>query len=133
MTMIQTRPIKNQKPHSIEANLKYLCPNPECGLDHWLSLREVQTPKYRVVCECGQVFRPKLISELKIVYSQIKKKPEIKQEICENILNKVVVALEPYGFSQHESSELVKKAYAKNPTNNIGLLIKNSLLEINHG
>jgi hypothetical protein len=63
-----TKKKKNQKPTEISASFKYTCPNTDCGFNYWLFLREVQTKNFKIVCDCGTIFKPKLIKKIKIVY-----------------------------------------------------------------
>lgn len=61
---------KNQIPIEIDAHFKYRCPNPKCGLDNWISLKEAQTKGFVIVCYCEQVFTPQRIKSIDIVYRQ---------------------------------------------------------------
>lgn len=71
---MKTKKIKNQKPISLDVHLKYRCPNHNCGYEHWLSLLETQTQNFKIVCECGSVFKPKRINKIKVIYKDNKKK-----------------------------------------------------------
>ena len=132
---------KNQKPIDIEANLKYRCPKPSCGFDHWLSLKESQAKGFKIVCDCGFVFKPKQISKLKIVYKE-NTKPIVKEDnspiikstqpvpivevpkISVDFQQNCAKVLIGYGFTQSESMLLCEKAFEKNPINHIGSLVK---------
>lgn len=127
--------LKNQKPIEIDAHFKYRCPQLSCGFDHWLSLKESQTKGFKVVCDCGYVFRPKRISKIKIVYADIQpvpqpaKPPESekvieKPKIPVDFKNSCVKLLVSYGFTKDESMSLCEKAFEKNPVTSSGLLIK---------
>lgn len=116
---------KNQKPTSIDAHLKYKCPEPDCGFDHWISLKEAQTKNFKIVCDCGKVFSPKRIKELNISYYkkpktpkletvEIKEANETKQKLSLDLLNGCVKILVGYGFTKDESVVLCKKAFSKN-------------------
>jgi uncharacterized protein YbcC (UPF0753/DUF2309 family) len=123
---------KNQKPIEIDAHFKYRCPKSNCGFDHWLSLKECQTKDFKIVCDCGFVFKPKKISNIKIVYSDIKlvenkeqpakiiEKPKIPVDF-KNDCGKLLIS---YGFTKEEAIGLCEKAFEKNPVNSSGLLIK---------
>jgi uncharacterized protein YbcC (UPF0753/DUF2309 family) len=123
---------KNQKPIEIDAHFKYRCPKSNCGFDHWLSLKECQTKDFKIVCDCGFVFKPKKISKIKIVYSDIKlvdnkeqpakiiEKPKIPVDF-KNDCGKLLIS---YGFTKEEAISLCEKAFEKNPVNSSGLLIK---------
>jgi len=132
--------LKNQKPIEIDAHFKYRCPKSNCGFDHWLSLKESQTKGFKVVCDCGYVFRPKRISKIEIVYANIlsAKKTDLekptkqdeptqaieKPKIAVDLQNDCVKLLVGYGFTQEESLSLCEKAFEKNPVSSAGLLIK---------
>lgn len=135
---------KNQKPIDIEAHLKYVCPIRSCGFEHWLSLNEAQTKNFKVVCECGCIFKPKQIKKLKILYKQIIKsstdiitaitvedKSNIEQpptvekiEIPVDLSNECVKLLIAYGFTKQESVVLSSKAFSKTGESNSSNLVK---------
>lgn len=119
---------KNQKPTEYDIHLQYRCP--ECFNIHWLSLLETSTKNFKVVCDCGCVFSVKRTTGFKLKYAtkQIKpKETKSPPSIPEDLLNRAIEALLPYGFTKNESQELISKAYANQQTNDIGLLIKNTL------
>lgn len=148
---------KIQKAIEIDAHLRYICKNPDCGCTHWLSLKEAQTKNFKVVCDCGTVFKPKQVLKLKILYKkeQETKKPEAAQtktnahscfvnlsaipqqsELNIDILNKCVKILVGYGFTKTESEQLLRNSYRNDPTDDWTVLIKNTLAsfgENNHG
>jgi len=127
---------KNQKPIDIDAHFKYRCPKSNCGYDHWLSLKQVQIKNFKVVCDCGTVFKPKIIKRIKIVYEDIAEKQHqivedhSKHTVVEQIKipidvqKKCSTILCGYGFTNNECLELTEKAYSKNPTDDIGSLVK---------
>jgi hypothetical protein len=129
---MKTKFRKNQKPIEIDAHFKYRCPETNCGFEHWLSLKECQTKGFKVVCDCGYVFRPKRISKLKIVYVDIQpaQKPKEATKLIEkpkipvDFKNSCVKLLVSYGFTKDESVSLCEKAFEKNPVTSSGLLIK---------
>lgn len=135
---MKTKIIKSQKPISLDVHLKYRCPNDECGYTHWLSLLETQTKNFKVVCDCGTVFKPKLINNIKLVYKKKDKKQqpleptEQKSEptIDIDIINRAIPSLMALGFDKEEASTILTKTYSKQPTDNLSLLIKNTLLEL---
>lgn len=133
--------IKNQKPISLDVHLKYRCPNNHCGYEHWLSLLETQTINFKVVCDCGTVFKPKKIKTLKIIYDKkiqsdrsttTKEMQEIKDsnQPNEDLLNKAIPCLVDLGFTKQEAIDALTSAYIKQPTKDISIWIKNTLLEI---
>ncbi len=121
---------KHQKPIETDAHFRYRCSNKNCESDHWLSLKQVQTKNFKVVCHCGLVFKPKQISRIKIVYANTKPKTETKENkqtvntIPVDLQNKCVTLLCNYGFTSDEAINMSQKAFAKNPTQDAGLLIK---------
>lgn len=125
--------MKKIKPVDIDLHLKYLCPN--CGAIIWLSLKETQTPRYISVCDiCNQSFRVKTINKITIKYNESpKNKPEIKQKepkkvlLNQEIREKVINSLVAYGFTKTESEELAQDAFDIFQTNDIGILVKESL------
>ncbi len=124
------------KPVSIDAHFKYLCPNTDCMSIHWLTSKECQTKNFIVVCDCGESFKPKQIKKLKIVYKTRRKTDEpiqqqsatnTSQEVPVDIMTKCVTILVGYGFTEKESSDLVKNTYSYKPTDSCSVLIKNIL------
>jgi len=127
--------LKNQKPIEIDAHFKYRCPKSNCGFDHWLSLKESQTKDFKVVCDCGYIFKPKRISKIKIVYVDIQPVPQPvkppepekvieKPKIPIDLSNSCVKLLVSYGFTKDESVSLCEKAFEENPVAHSGTLIK---------
>ena len=130
-----TRIIKNQIPVDHDVYLKYICPNPKCCLQHWQSLRQVKVRNYKIVCECGLIIKTKQVKTIDIIYN-----PEIIEQstektiptptiniISDELLNKSIPILVEYGFTKQEASDLLKETYAKNPTTECAILIKNTL------
>lgn len=66
MKKTQTRTY--QKPIDVDIHFKYTCPNDQCSNHHWISLGESKTVGFKVVCDCGFVFKPKPVSKIKICY-----------------------------------------------------------------
>jgi hypothetical protein len=133
---------KNIQPIEIDAHLRYVCKNPDCGYTHWLSLKETQTRNFKVVCDCGFVFKPKQILKLKIVYSKPKTEPVVddqkhfvslsalvaqQQDISLDLLNKCIKILVGYGFTKPESEQLLRNSFRQNPVEDCALLIKQTL------
>lgn len=129
--------MKIQKPIKTDASFLYLCPNIDCNNKHWLFLREVKTKNFKVVCECGTVFKIKQIQDLKIKFiKRIGRVTVDKQShaVPVDLVAKCAKILEGYGCSENESLKLITKAYTNNPTNNALELVRSSLklLEINN-
>jgi hypothetical protein len=122
---------KNQKPIEIDVHFKYRCPKSSCGYDHWLSLKETQTKNFKIVCDCGNIFKPKQIKKLKIVFysTEIETKPEQtkvieKPKIPIDLRDSSVRLLVGYGFTKEEAFTLVEEAYSRNPVTSGSLLVK---------
>ena len=76
----KNKTIKNQKPIRIETQLVYRCPRKNCGLNHWIGLNAAKIKNYKIVCDCGCVFQPKLVKGLKIAYKKANNKPIYKKD-----------------------------------------------------
>ena len=133
---------KSRKPVKVDVSLKYICPNTECESEHWLFLSESQTKNFKVVCECGVVFKPKQIDSIKIIYTKKKRntKPaaplvdETKDKISESLLSTCINVLVSYGYEKSEASDLINATYDKYKINDVKTLIKQSLVEVSaHG
>lgn len=119
--------MKVVKSSKIEASLLYICPNINCKIEHWLFLRESQTHNFKIVCECGTVFKPKTIKNITVKYFdpiQTEIKPSTKDIISNKILNQCVRILSQYGFDKTESETLIKKAHADLNTSDPAQLVK---------
>lgn len=128
--------MKNQKPIEVDAHFKYRCPKSGCGFDHWLSLKETQTKNFKIVCDCGCVFKPKQIAKLKISYAKTKPKDKPKAlsqqvapvvekpKIPVDLESNCVILLTGYGFTKEEALDLVRKSFDEHPVTNGGLLVK---------
>ena len=124
--------IKIQKPIDTDVHFKYRCLG--CGGEHWLSLNETKTSKFKIVCNCGKIFSPKKIKNIKVVYAVSTKKSteDTKKEkpihhISKDLLDKCTKLLFNYGFTTKEAQEMLQKAYQENPTEDSGLLLKTTL------
>ncbi|MEX0595526.1 MAG: hypothetical protein WD512_03420 [Candidatus Paceibacterota bacterium] len=124
--------MKNQKPIGLDLHFKYLCVNKDCGYHHWLSLKETQVKNFKIVCDCGTIFRPKRIKNIKINYlSKIKKISLTSNEdnnIPHDLLDKSIKILLGYGFEKSESEKLLKDSYSIRPELDCGKLVKNTLV-----
>lgn len=116
---------KSQKPIDIDFHFKYKCPDKNCTRVHWLSLKETQTKNFKVVCDCGIIYRPKRISKIQIVYSiKSKKNSDTKSEVPCDIKNQCSKLLTSYGFTSAECECLITTVYRKFPDLNSGSLVK---------
>lgn len=141
---------KNLKPIEHDVHLKYLCPNSSCCCPHWLSFKEASTKNFKVVCDCGQVFTVNRISNINIQYFEhivlesldrknsgvfeTENKPIVEQIKQEKTIKELAIDLmKTYGFTELESSGMIDKAMAENPSiDNHITLVKHSLFWINN-
>lgn len=125
---------KNQKPIEYDIHLKYRCPNSNCEQIHWLSLLEAKTKNFKVVCDCGCIFKPKQVSNFKLLYNKQPKPSKIQHnksdetQIDQTLLQKTIQILIGYGFTQQEANDLIVKTYSKSPTTDCATLVKNCLI-----
>ena len=139
---------KNQKPIELDAQFRFICQNIDCGFDHWLNLKQCQTKNFKVVCDCGNIFKPKQIVNIKIQYKNKIKKKEDHQKLDnsqEKVVHQPVIEhnnttielvipeylkttsikiLCKYGFTELESENLVLKAFSKNPIDNVSIFVR---------
>lgn len=114
------------KPVDSDIHFKYICPNSECSDIHWLSLKEAQTSHFKIVCDCGEIFRPKRIENISINYAELKKiKPVEKRDLLnfEDAINTLV----KFGFSLSESKKMIEEQYHKTGETNQAALVKFTL------
>lgn len=151
---------KNLKPIEQDIHLKYLCPNPSCCCPHWLSYKEASTKKFKVVCDCGQIFNVRRIRTLNIEYVTKKKlstnsidgkipgafetkndvpidnpvKPVYNEPVPPKDIKQLAIEhMKNYGFSEKESSVIIDKALKENPQiDDYIILVKHSLFWINN-
>lgn len=125
--------MKRPKPVDYDAYFKYKCTNKNCSYEHWISLKEAQTKNFKIVCDCGQIIKPKRIDKLRIKYYQeVNRKKETTNtldtiSIDDNTLDKCCRVLINYGFTESEAKKLLKDSYAVIKSNDCSLLIKKSL------
>lgn len=123
--------LKSQKPIEVDASFRYKCPSENCDNEHWLFIRQTQVKNFKIVCECGLVFKPKQIKNIKIIYEKSTNNRKITKDIVDSIpvdlLNNCAKILSGYGFDLDESKELIKKSYDSYKINDIGSLIKIAL------
>ena len=124
MTKIQ----KNDKPAEADIHLKYICHN--CGSEHWISLKENQTPKYKIVCYgCDIVIMPKRIQQIEFKFKKENKQKKIKTEPKKDdsildVIERCAITLVSYGFEKEEAKALAEKAYIKYNTDSVSELVK---------
>lgn len=135
--MIKTQ---NQKPIEHDIHLKYSCN--KCGQPHWLSFLEASTKNFKIVCDCGKVFKVKRVKDFKLTYYKKSKNQSIDstnketvtekidtptQEIPIDLLRESVKILVGYGYEKEEAVDILSKSYHKKPTNNVVFLVKQTL------
>ena len=131
---------KTIKPIDSSVSLIYACP--KCSQQHWISLKASQTKGYKIVCDCDEVFRPKRVNKIKILYvtngikqtgnEKINDIEAIKNtspinNIPADLLESCVSVLSGYGFTKSEASELIKQTYKTHNKKDVISLIKLSL------
>jgi hypothetical protein len=132
--MIQNK-VESLKPISLDAQFKYKCKNSDCESEHWLFLNQVQVKGFKLVCDCGNIYKIRQIENVKIQYSKkIKKTEKEPNDLSELVtkvqpeyLKKAYKMLENYGFSNKEAIDLVNKVYDLTNQDNPLLLVKDAL------
>lgn len=130
---MSTKIKKVLKPIEIDASFKYICP--DCGYNFWIYLREVQTKNFKIVCECGTIFKPKRIKKLQIVYSneELIKKPLDKPEDSDTIREypeyvfRAINMMVSLGYSKKESHNSIICIYESEKCTDPGTLVKKAI------
>jgi hypothetical protein len=126
--------MKILKPIATDTHFKYRCPNINCGAYHWLSLQEVKTKNFKVVCDCSTIFKPKQIKNIKIKYDIITHKEHTDRtttiSLDQTLEKDCISLLINNGFTEDESRDLIHKAYSINPENDKLVLVKYILTNI---
>ena len=127
---MKTKKIKNLKPIDCVADLKYRCPN--CGLDHWVSLKEAKTTGFIIVCDCDTLLKVKPIKSVNITYLE-EAKQQVNTSSLENtrplqktdekIIKQACSVLGNYGFTPQESMQMALKHTDKELFTDAKLLI----------
>jgi hypothetical protein len=123
---------KNQKPIDIDAYFKYRCPNPDCGQEKWINLSEATTKNFKIVCYCDWVIKPKLIDKIQITYKEdeVLSTKEVEITVPDNILDKCLLALKSYGFTNDESYELIHRSYQISKSDDWKIILKQAIESI---
>lgn len=123
---------KNIKPVEADIHLKYICP--ECGTNHWLSLKENKINGYKILCEyCDSILKVRQIDKIKFKFKETTKPIEVSEpEQSDDIdfLSKSATILESYGFSKTESVAMIQDAFAKTNSSHINTLVKTAIFDI---
>lgn len=121
-----TQTIKiSQKPIDFDIFLKYICPS--CQNDHWIKYLAATTKNFKVVCDCGTVFKIKRIYDFKLKFAK-KNKEKKSNQIPDDLLKESIRILCEYGFDREEAKALVEKAYIEHPAESVSELVKQSLV-----
>lgn len=136
---MKTKIKKNQIPIDVDLHLKYRCSNPDCGIEHWISLKEAKTLNFKVVCDCDWIIKPKRVKSIKIKYANLEKpknqqlserqneKENIPTNISKNLLNKCISIMQNFGFTSKEAEASIIDYYSKNPIDDPISLVKNTI------
>lgn len=120
--------MKRIKPIGVDLHLKYICPH--CHAVCWLSLKETQIPNYINVCDlCQESFKVKTIEKISLKYKQSTNHSTKKQIpiLDESIKQRTIDSLVNYGFTKSEASDLIQETFDIFKTNDIAILVKESL------
>lgn len=67
-----TTKINDVEPQKVDAQLLYVCPDTDCRMEHWLSMKQVKTPGFMVVCDfCDTVFTPRLVKSVTLNFLEV--------------------------------------------------------------
>lgn len=135
--MLKTK-LKIQKPTDLEVSLKYICPNINCRFDHWLFLREAQAKNFKIVCDCGTIFKPKRIKNIEIVYAV---KESIEKTVDEqessvtidehpDCVRRAINIMVSLGYSKEDAQSHVLEIFTKEKIEDPGVLVKKAVLNI---
>lgn len=117
------------KPVECDAHLKYICP--ACHNEHWISLLEASTKNFKIVCDCGTIFRVKRVLDLKLRYQKVKtvsspKKTNINIK-TNTTAQQAITIIQNYGFTKDEAEDLIVKCYDPNKNYCVSDLVKEAL------
>lgn len=133
-----TTKLKNQKPIEVDASFKYKCPSESCGNEHWLFLRQAKVKNFKIVCECGTIFKPKQIKNIEVVYSikeSLEKRvdePVFSDTIDEppEYVSRAINIMVSLGYSKKDAQIHIIQVYKKDKIEDPGLLVKKAVSQI---
>lgn len=138
MKMTVKNKIKNIKPVECVADLRYLCTN--CGLDHWISLREAKTKNFMIVCDCETLLKVKQIQTINVVYvedttlqnSSVNGKytpsdASVIKQTDTKIVSQACAILSTYGFTKQEALEIATRYTEKESFTDVKTLVSKIL------
>jgi Holliday junction resolvasome RuvABC DNA-binding subunit len=98
---------------------------------------DLLSKNFKVVCECGVVFKTKRIKILKTVYDKTKKikNPMDERKSCDTVDESPVVSrainmMTNLGYTSKESSQYVSEAYLQSKTEDASFLVKKAISKI---
>jgi len=100
---------KDQKPTDYDISFKYICT--DCGNEHWLFLREVQTKDFKIVCDCSQIIEPALVKDIEILYNSEKEIVTEEFDTPNKMLDSCCKTLSKFGYSETESQEMINQSF----------------------
>jgi hypothetical protein len=131
--------IKNLKPVECVADLRYRCTN--CGLDHWVSIKEAKTRDFIIVCDCDTLLKVKQIQTTKIIYvndTTLQKPvktirtpsiPTIKPTDTK-IISQACAVLSTYGFTKQEATNMATKYAEQESFTDVKILVSKILTNL---
>ncbi len=127
--------INQQKPIELDVSFKYICPNENCSISHWLFLRQAKTKNFKVVCECGTVFKPQRVKNIQVIYAKsqsIKNKVDTqlksdKMDHTNGIVNRAISIMKSLGYSEKESKSYINAAYIATKYTDPKILVKTAI------
>jgi hypothetical protein len=130
--------IKNLKPVECVADLRYRCTN--CGLDHWISLREAKTKNFMIVCDCETLLKVKQIQTINVVYvedttlqnppiniKQASASTPIVKQTDDKIVSQACAVLSTYGFTRQEALDIATRYTDKESFTDVKTLVSKIL------
>jgi hypothetical protein len=118
-----------QKPIDFNVVLQYRCPN--CENDYWITYLQASTKNFKMVCDCGTIFKPKRITDLKLKFEKriknVNQQSSPNTTIPNDLLNNCVNVLVGYGFDKKEAQDLISSAFNKSPSDSVSSLVKQAL------
>jgi hypothetical protein len=129
--------IKNLKPVECIADLRYRCTN--CGLDHWVSIKEAKTRDFIIVCDCDTLLKVKQIQTVNVVYvndATLQKRPvnttqapiiPTVKPTDAKVISQACAVLSTYGFTKQEAMDMATKYTEKESFTDVKILVSKIL------
>lgn len=134
-----TKKINDVEPQKVDAQLLYVCPDTDCRMEHWLSMKQVKTPGFMVVCDfCDTVFTPRLVKSITLNFTKTdspKQKPLTPETPVvsdtatkpRDFLKEAKETLIHFGFHKQEAEEMIDTEYNKTKNTSPVQLVKGAL------